>query len=139
MYQFWKGTKQTFLEANGWKSDGIRHWVKVEWENESERLGLEPHLCPNWYRSENLDSAFVIANVEKAIAETKADSKYENAQMLERVLLEALRCGKDDMPSETRNFAKNMLLPWYLNECNNKPNPLIKIGYKIKTQFKLED
>jgi len=133
MSRAWKYVeKSAFLVTNGWIPSGIRHWVKAEWLK-------EPEDGMNAYRTETLEDAFTIAKIDEATADTKASCKYETAVLLERVLLEALRCGKDDMPSETRNFAKNMLLPWYLNECNNKPNPLIKIGFKIKTQFKLED
>ena len=50
--------KEEFILANGWEKYGKYSYVKTEWLNESETLGLPSHLCPNWYHVETLDAAY---------------------------------------------------------------------------------
>jgi hypothetical protein len=57
--------KEKYILQNGWEQYGRNTYVKTEWLNESETLGIEPHLCPNWYRTERLDQAYEITLKEE--------------------------------------------------------------------------
>lgn len=55
---------ERFLLSHGWEvhSDGL--WVKSEWSTESKTLDIEPHLCPNYYRTESTQRACEITRQE---------------------------------------------------------------------------
>lgn len=49
-----------FLIERGWVQTSSNRFVHKNWLDESNALGRNPEHCPNWYRSENLNSAFEI-------------------------------------------------------------------------------
>jgi hypothetical protein len=123
-------TKEQFLLENGWERHGKTHWVKTEWLHEPETLKREPHLCPNWYHSETLDSAYETAIVEiavqKAVQKAKEEASTEVTQILERILLDAANgLWWSDVRSAVKGFSKEKLYRWYLSECKGTPNPFI--------------
>jgi len=118
--------KEKFLEEQGWVREGSDSWVKREWLTESERLHLEPNLCPNWYHYESFEEAYIIAVRELAEKTTNENCTNEVAMKLEKILVDAMNGDNwSDIRSAVRGFAKKTLYPWYLAECKGKPNPFI--------------
>jgi hypothetical protein len=131
--------KEKFLEEHGWVRYGSANWMKREWQNEEETLNLPAHLCPHWYHpGETLDDAITITKEELAIAKTKKECTLENAKILERIILDAIRGVEwGDIRSAAKGFARKKLYDWYLCECNTcgmKPNPDIVKVFEPKSQ-----
>ncbi len=122
--------KEKFLEENGWVRYGSTDWVKKEWLEEPEKLNREAHLCPNWYHTESLEDAIAITKVEIATADVKREHALENAKILERIILDAIRGVEwGDIRSAAKGFARKKLYNWYLCECDAcgmRPNPNIE-------------
>jgi hypothetical protein len=121
--------KEKFLEEQGWVRFGSNSWVKREWQNEPETLGLEAHLCPHWYCSELFEDAYIIAVTElavnTAVKNLKEEYAAETAMLLERILLDATQgLWWSDVRSAVKGFSKEKLYHWYLSVCG-KPNPFI--------------
>ena len=78
--------KRKYILENGWIPNDMGKFSHVSWKTESERLGIESHLCPHWYHpGYTLDEAFyaILTEQNKINSATKSVTTFFTRELID--------------------------------------------------------